>query len=75
MAMSYNTSNRTGQQSAALGNAIAGLLVAGVTFVLGYTVVRASLAQNAASAADVGDEIAVVVPHEGTLWAGFGTEF
>ncbi|MGB3767459.1 MAG: hypothetical protein WA947_12945 [Phormidesmis sp.] len=71
--MNYNASNRTGEQSAA-GNAIASLFVASVMFVLGYTVVRAVLAETTpVPTADANVE--VIVPHEGTLWAGFGTEF
>jgi len=59
---------------------IAGVLVAGVTFILGYTVVRASLAQSeqgAMTAADAAanSEVEVVVPGEGTLWKDFGTSF
>lgn len=73
--MNYNTSRRNEQSSAALGNAIAGLFVAGVTFVLGYTVVRASLAQNDFAAADANADIEIVVPHEATLWADFGPEY
>ena len=72
--MSYNASNQT-SQSTALGNAIAGLFTAGVMFVLGYTVVRASLAQNTISPAEANADTVVVVPHEGTLWAGFGTQY
>ena len=72
--MNYNASNRV-NQSTALGNAIASLFTAGVMFVLGYTVVRASLAESAIVPAEAGAEAEVVVPHEGTLWAGFGTEF
>ena len=71
--MSYRVSDRTSESSAALGNAIAGLFVAGVTFVLGYTVVRATLAQNTAVAVD--NDVEVVIPHEATLWEGFGTDF
>lgn len=72
--MNYNPSTRTDEPSA-WGNAIAGLFVAGVMFVLGYTVVRASLAQNDATPVTADNTIEMVVPHEGTLWAGFGTEF
>ena len=72
--MNYNASTRTNEQSA-LGNAIAGLFTAGVMFVLGYTVVRASLAQNVATPVATDATIEMVTPHEGTLWAGFGTEF
>ncbi len=77
--MTYNSSNRTAGmgQSTGLDRAITGVLVAGVMFVLGYTVVRASLASTttgqAATAAD--SNVNVVIPHEGTLWADFGTSF
>ena len=73
--MSYHVSDRASESSAALGNAIAGLFVAGVTFVLGYTVVRATLAQNAPVAVESGTDIEVVIPHEATLWEGFGTDY
>ena len=72
--MSYNISNRA-ERSDAVGNAIAGLFAASVMFVLGYTVVRASLAQNSIAPAEAGAEAEVVVPHEGTLWADFGTQY
>lgn len=72
--MSYNTSTRVSTTD----QAIAGLLAAGVMFILGYTVVRTSLAHTAiqqgietTSEADV----TVTVPGEGTLWADFGTSF
>ena len=69
--MSHSTSTRTTTSST--GQAIAGILVAGVMFVLGYTVVRASLAQADSSLAtnDTAD-VQMVVPGEGTLWADFG---
>ena len=69
--MSYNTSSRS--DSAAVGQVIAGLLTAGVMFVLGYTVVRAGLAQSATSLPTTDAD--VVVPHEGTLWSDVGTQF
>ena len=72
--MSYNISNRA-ERSDAVGNAIAGLFAAGVMFVLGYTVVRASLAQSSISPAEASAAADVVVPHEGTLWADFGTRY
>lgn len=71
--MSYNVSNRAERD--VVGNAIAGLFAASVMFVLGYTVVRASLAQNTLAPAGVGIEAEVVVPHEGTLWADVGTQY
>lgn len=57
--------------------AIAGALVAGVMFVLGYTVVRANLAYTAQQTAGgvLGEEVEVVVPHEGTLWSDVGTSY
>lgn len=72
--MTYNSQTRT--KTTSTDRAIAGLLVAGVTFVLGYTVVRASLAQSEQTTI-VGDnaDVEVVVPSEGTLWADFGTSF
>lgn len=72
--MNYNASNRADEQSA-VGNVIAGLFVAGVMFVLGYTVVRVSLAERVATPVAADADIEIVVPHEATLWAGFGTEF
>ncbi|MGC1310385.1 MAG: hypothetical protein WA885_24410 [Phormidesmis sp.] len=78
--MSYNNSS-TRVSSVARGSsadrAIASILVAGVTFILGYTVVRASLAQAEAQgvATTTDEDVQVVVPGEGTLWADFGTQF
>ncbi|MEL6351233.1 MAG: hypothetical protein AAFR58_05670 [Cyanobacteria bacterium J06627_28] len=74
--MSYNVPNRTSAtQSTGVDRAIASLLVAGVTFVLGYTVVRASLAYEAQQAPDfVAEDVQTVVGHQGALWsdvAGF----
>ena len=70
--MTYSSQTRT----TGIDRAVTGLLVAGVTFVLGYTVVRASLAQSAQPvAAEEGANAVVVVPSEGTLWADFGTDF
>lgn len=71
--MNYNTSTRVSNTD----RAIAGLFVAGVTFMLGYTVVRATLSQSVtqqSSVAQSGD-VQVVVPGEGTLWTGFGSNF
>lgn len=73
--MSYHVSNKTDASSAALGNAIAGLFVAGVTFILGYTVVRASLAEGNFAATEAATDAEVVVPHEGALWADFGKTY
>lgn len=69
--MTYNSQART--RTTGVDRAITGLLVAGVTFVLGYTVVRATLAQT--TQATVDSDVEVVVPGEGTLWADFGTSF
>jgi len=68
--------SRSQTHSTGIDRAIAGLFVAGVTFVLGYTVVRASLAQSAQpAAASEGADVEMVVPGEGTLWSDFGTSF
>lgn len=69
--MTYNSQTRT----TGVDRAIAGLFVAGVTFILGYTVVRASLAQSAETATNDSADVEVVVPGEGTLWADFGRSF
>ena len=44
---------------------------------MGYTVVRASLAQtdSASSAAAADNDVEVIVPGEGTLWKDVGTRF
>ncbi|EDX84233.1 hypothetical protein S7335_1930 [Synechococcus sp. PCC 7335] len=63
-------------QTTSVDRAIAGVIVAGVTFFLGYTVVRASLAQtNPAAPTVVDNDVEVVVPGEGTLWKDVGTRF
>jgi len=72
--MTYNTSTRT----SGAGQAIAGVFVASVMFVLGYTVVRVSLAERVQTPAAVaGDDAAIqmVIPGEGTLWAEFGNTY
>ena len=70
--MSYNTSTHVSTTD----RTIAGLLAAGVTFILGYTVVRANLAQTAQAEAGVlGSDVEVVVPHAGTMWTDVGTDF
>lgn len=69
--MSYNTSTHVSNTD----RAIAGLFVAGVTFILGYTVVRATLNQPAQTGTEVPDNVQVVVPGEGTLWSDVGTSF
>jgi len=44
---------------------------------LGYTLVRATLSQSATqqSAVAQSGDLQVVVPGEGTMWSGFGTNF
>lgn len=69
--MNYNASTQT----TGLDRAIAGVLVAGVTFVLGYTVVRASLAQSNPQAVATDSDAEVVIAHQGALWADVGTQF
>lgn len=67
----YSLTRTTG-----VDRAIASVLVAGVTFFLGYTLVRVSLAQpETASSAVTNSDVDVVVPGEGTLWKDFGTSF
>ena len=73
--MNYNSSNRITGQATGLDKAIAGLLVAGVTFFLGYTVVRASLASATVNAPAADADIEVVVGHEGTMWKDVSTQF
>lgn len=71
--MSYSTSST---RTSGAGGAIASVFVAGVMFVLGYTVVRASLAESAQVPVASSDaDVQVVVPGEGTLWADFGVSF
>ena len=67
--MSYNTSTRVSSTD----RAIAGLLVAGVMFVLGYTVVRTSLSQTTERA--IPEDAEVVIPHQAALWADFATQY
>ena len=71
--MTYNTSTRT----SGAGQAIAGVFVASVMFVLGYTVVRVSLAERVQTPAVAGNDAAVqmAIPGEGTLWAEFGNNY
>lgn len=70
--MTYNSSTQT----TGLDKAIAGVLVAGVMFVLGYTVIRASLAAKSTQSAVASDsDVTVVVPGEGTLWAEFSNSY
>lgn len=71
--MTYNSSSST--QTTGVDRAIAGVLVAGVTFILGYTVVRATLAQSTAATATASNDVEVVIPHEGALWADVSTQF
>lgn len=67
--MSYNTSTRVSPAD----QAIAGILVAGVMFFLGYTVVRTSLAQTAETTTP--EDVQIVIPHEAALWADFSTRY
>lgn len=67
--MIYNNSNQTSTAN----RAIASLFVAGVTFILGYTVVRATIGP-AQEALVEGTEAAIVVPHEASLWADFAAK-
>jgi len=70
--MNYHSSTQT----FSVDRAIASVLVAGVTFILGYTVVRASLAhRNPATVSAESSNAEVVIPHEGALWADFSTKF
>lgn len=74
--MNYNSSTRLTSQTTGVDKAIASLLVAGVTFVLGYTVVRASLATSAAQpAAATADDVEVIVTHQGAMWEDVSTQF
>jgi hypothetical protein len=78
--MAYYSSNASSTRSTKADQIVASVLVAGVTFILGYTVVRASLAQSEQRAMTTTDaaadsEAEFVVPGEGTLWKDFGTSF
>ncbi|MEM6838659.1 MAG: hypothetical protein AAF609_17610 [Cyanobacteria bacterium P01_C01_bin.120] len=48
---------------------MAGLMAAGITFVVGYTITRVSLIPT--ETANTNDVQLSVVPHEGELWTGF----
>jgi len=69
--MTYNSSTQT----SSLDKAVMGLFAAGAMFVLGYTVVRVSLAQPAAESTAANNDIEVVIPHQGALWADVSTQF
>ncbi|MEL7144392.1 MAG: hypothetical protein AAGL08_19515 [Cyanobacteria bacterium J06573_11] len=71
----YNSSTRITGQATGVDKAIAGLLVAGVTFVLGYTVVRASLATSAQPTTATTNEAEVLVTHQGAMWKDVSTQF
>lgn len=74
--MSYNTTTQNLTQTTGAGRAVSSVFVAGVMFVLGYTVVRVSLAETSQLATtDNNADVQVVIPGEGTLWADFGTSF
>lgn len=49
---------------------MAGLMAAGITFVVGYTITRVSLMPTDTATAD--NVQLSVTPHEGELWKGFG---
>ena len=66
--MQLRTSNENLSSSYTL---IAIPLVALVTFVVGYTASRATLSQTQTQEA-VAEEYNLVIPHEATLWSGFG---
>lgn len=59
--------NNTSAQVAAQERAFVGLMVAGVMFVVGYTLVRVNMAQSEAPQSP--NVITNVVPHEATLWS------
>ena len=49
---------------------VVGMMAACITFIVGYTITRAGLAQPAGSISE--DVQLSVTPHEGELWKGFG---
>jgi hypothetical protein len=49
---------------------VVGLMAAGMTFVVGYTITRVSLMPTTAIATE--DVQLSVIPHEGELWKQFG---
>lgn len=57
--------------------AVASIFVAGVTFVLGYTVVRTALGpvQQSTSVDAATADAEIVIPHEATLWADFAKSY
>lgn len=75
--MKYHSSTTSSARTTSVDRMIASVLVAGVTFILGYTVVRASLAQSEqpSTTTATDSEAEIVVPGEGTLWKDFGTRF
>ncbi|MGK7887707.1 MAG: hypothetical protein AB4042_00135 [Leptolyngbyaceae cyanobacterium] len=61
--MTYHTTTQVSSSD----RVVLSLFAVGMTFIVGYTVARVSLAQ---SAAEYDASVQVnVVPHEGTLWA------
>ncbi len=73
---STHASTHAPTRTTGVDRAIASLLVASVTFILGYTVVRAGLSQSEASVtATDSNTVQMAVPGEGTLWKDFGTSF
>lgn len=71
----YNSSTRITGQATGVDKAIAGLLVAGVMFVLGYTVVRASLATSPKPITATTNDAEVIVTHQGVMWKDVSTQF
>ncbi len=73
---STHASTHAPTRTTGVDRAIASILVAGVAFVLGYTVVRAGLAQSEASVtATDSNTVQMAIPGEGTLWKDFGPSF
>lgn len=47
-----------------------GLMAAGITFLVGYTITRVTLMPTTSTTSE--DVQNSVIPHEGELWKGFG---
>ena len=58
------------ENSASLYGAIAIPLAALTTFVIGYTISRANLAQTQPN--EVQEDVNIVIPHQATMWSDFG---
>ncbi len=70
--MRYNQLNH----ASTADRAVAGIFVAGVTFVLGYTIVRTALGPvQQSTSVDTTTDAEIVVPHEATLWADFAKSY